>query len=136
MGWKWTRVSSSWEILNLTRRGFGIFLKEFRSNFHANNTYIYVCNNWYNKNLQCAFHYRIAICLTEENIDSNNTRLISSNNHVNDANSYAAGRVKNEIYDIRRPDNLFMRPEETVTADYSYLKTRVTMKIVTSISRL
>lgn len=98
--------------------------------------YIYVCNNWYNKNLQCAFHYRIAICLTEENIDSNNTRLTSSNNHVNDANSYAAGRVKNEIYDIRRPDNLFMRPEETVTADYSYLKTRVTMKIVTSISRL
>lgn len=106
------------------------------SNFHANNTYIYVCNNWYNKNLQCAFHYRIAICLTEENIDSNNTRLTSSNNHVNDANSYAAGRVKNEIYDIRRPDNLFMRPEETITADYSYLKTRVTMKIVTSISRL
>lgn len=98
--------------------------------------YIYVCSNWYNKNLQCAFHYRIAICLTEENIDSNNTRLTSSNNHVNDANSYAAGRVKNEIYDIRRPDNLFMRPEETVTADYSYLKTRVTMKIVTSISRL
>lgn len=113
----------------------------FQKNFDRISTpiiriYIYVCNNWYNKNLQCAFHYRIAICLTEENIDSNNTRLTSSNNHVNDANSYAAGRVKNEIYDIRRPDNLFMRPEETVTADYSYLKTRVTMKIVTSISRL
>lgn len=60
--------------------------------------------------------WRIAIWPTEENIDSNNTRLTSSNNHVNEAS-----RVKNEIHDIRRADNLFMRPEETVTVNYSCL---------------
>lgn len=62
---------------------------------------IIYCIKWCNKNLQCAASQSVR---RRENIDSNNTRLTSSNNHVNEAS-----RVKNEIHDIRRADNLFMR---------------------------